>query len=157
MGQGDIRRFEIQTKRLQLNHVEFIQNIPEHSLVHLIRQADVFVIPNRHESLENSNTILNHCLQAHTPIVASDHPILADSLKRNAMIFPAGNTRALAQRIDQLLTNPETYAKLSAASQTTWQSLQLPVHWISLIDHWLQGTTTAQQWLQQYSLTASIY
>ncbi|MEM1252348.1 MAG: glycosyltransferase [Cyanobacteria bacterium P01_H01_bin.21] len=159
VGQGDIRRFEIQAKQLQLNHVEFIQNIPEHSLVHLIRQADVFVMPSRHESLENSNTILNHCFQAHTPIVTSDHPILADSLKHNvnAMIFPAGNTRALAQRIDQLLTNPKTYAQLSAASQTTWQSLQLPVHWISLIDHWLQRTTTDQQWLKQYSLKAPIY
>ena len=159
VGQGDIKRFKTQTKQLQLNHVEFIQNVPDHSLVHLIRQADIFVIPSRHESLENSNTILNYCLQAHTPIVASDHPMLAGSLNHNvnAMIFPAGNIRTLVQHIDCLLTNPKIYAKLSAASQTTWQSLQLPVHWISLIDYWLQGTKPAQQWLQQYTLAASIY
>ena len=159
VGRGDIRRFKIQAKRLQLPHVEFIQNVPDHSLVHLIRQADIFVIPSRRESLENSNTVLDDCLQAHTPIVVSDHPMFASSLNHNvnAMVFPAGNTRSLARRIDYLLTNPEVYARLSAASQKSWQSLQLPVHWISLIDHWLQDTKVAQQWLQQYALTNSIY
>lgn len=159
VGQGDIDRFQVQAKRLQLDNVEFIESIPEHNLVHLIRQADIFVMPSRHESPENSSTILNTCLQAHTPIVASDHPMFAGSLRHdvNAITFPAGNSRALAQRIDHLLNHPETYARLSATSQKNWQSLQLPVHWISLLEQWLQGTHTSYQWLQTYVLTAYHY
>ncbi|NEZ67560.1 glycosyltransferase [Leptolyngbyaceae cyanobacterium CCMR0082] len=159
VGQGNINRFKIQAKRLQLSHVEFIEDIPDHSLVHLIHQADIFVMPSRHESPENSNTILNHCLQAHTPIVASDHPMFTGSLKHNvnAMIFPAGNARAMSQRIDYLLNHPETYTKLSTTIQTTWQSLQLPVHWISLLEKWLKETSTTHQWFQQHSLTAPLY
>ncbi|ESA38873.1 group 1 glycosyl transferase [Leptolyngbya sp. Heron Island J] len=159
VGQGDINRFELQAKRLQLDNIKFIENVPDHNLVHLIRQADIFLMPSRHESPESSNAILNHCLQAHTPIVASDHPIFASSLthKVNAMIFPAGNARALSQGIDYLLNHPETYTRLSTALQTTWQSWQLPVHWISLLDNWLQATHSTHQWLQQHSLTAPLY
>ena len=156
VGQGDIERFESHAKRLQLAQIEFIETVPDHVLVHLIRQADIFVMPSRHESPEHSNTSLNRCLQSHTPIVASDHPMFAGSLSHgiNAMIFPAGNTRAMSQRISYLLGHPEVYAKLSKASQTTWQSLQLPVHWISLLENWLQETDTAQKWLKKHVLTA---
>lgn len=159
VGQGNMERFTIQARRLQLSHVEFIEKIPDHNLVHLIRQAHIFVMPSRHESPESSKAILNHCLQAHTPIVASDHPMFAGSLnhKVNAMIFPAGNAHALSQRIDYLLNHPEIYTKLSTALQTTWQSLQLPVHWISLLEHWLQENHTAHPWLQQHSLMAPLY
>ncbi|MEM8611530.1 MAG: glycosyltransferase [Cyanobacteria bacterium P01_H01_bin.105] len=159
VGQGDIQRFKQYAKRLQLNQIEFVENIPNHALVHLIRQADIFVMPSRHESLENANTILNYCLQAHTPIVASDHPMFAGSLSHgvNAMIFPAGNARAMSQCISYLLNHPETYVKLSAANQTAWQSLQLPVHWISLLDHWLQETDATRQWLQQHALKSPFY
>ncbi|NEQ54839.1 MAG: glycosyltransferase family 4 protein [Leptolyngbya sp. SIO3F4] len=160
VGQGDLKRFEIQAKRLLLeNNVEFIEHIPDHSLVHLIRQADVFVMPSRHESPENSNTILNNCLQAHTPIVASDHPMFSGSLSHgaSAMIFPAGNARALSQSIDYLLNHPDLYAKLSEATQSAWQSLQLPVHWISLLENWFQGTSASHNWLRQHTLTSSMY
>ncbi|MEM7793154.1 MAG: glycosyltransferase family 4 protein [Cyanobacteria bacterium P01_C01_bin.118] len=160
VGQGDINRFETQAKRLLLaDNVEIIQHIPDHNLVHLIRQADIFVLPSRHESPENSNTILNNCLQAHTPIVASDHPMFSGSLSHgiNAMIFPAGNARALAQSINYLLTHPDIYTKLSAATQSAWQSLQLPVHWISLLENWFQDTNAGRNWLRQHSLVASIY
>lgn len=159
VGQGDIKRFEIQAKRLLLDQVEFIENIPDHSLVYLIRQADIVVMPSRHESPENSNTILNHCLQSHTPIVASDHPMFAGSLSHgiNAIIFPAGNTRILSKSIAYLINNPEIYAKLSAASQSTWRALQLPVHWISLMEHWLLGTSIEHQWLRQHAMSTSLY
>ncbi|MGD1856602.1 MAG: glycosyltransferase family 4 protein [Leptolyngbyaceae cyanobacterium] len=159
VGEGDTQRFKTQAKRLQLDHIEFIEHVPEHSLVHLIRQADVFVMPSRHESPENSNTILNNCLQAHTPIIASDHPIFVGTLSHgvNALVFPAGNARALSHSIGYLVSHPDIYAKLSAATQSAWQSMQLPVHWISLLEQWLQGTTAAQNWLKQHTLPASIY
>ena len=159
VGQGDVQRFAIQAKRLQLNNIEFIEDAPDHSLVHLMRQADICVMPSRHESPENSNAILNTCLQAHTPIVASDHPMFRGSLNHgvNAIIFPAGNARVLSQSIDYLLRHPDTYHKLSSASQTTWQTLQLPVHWLSLLEHWLHGTSTDTEWIQKYALTAPLY
>ena len=159
VGQGDIARFIIQAKRLQINHVDFIEHVPDHNLVHLIRQADLCIMPSRHESIEHSNTILNTCLQANTPIIASDHPMFKGSLSHgvNAMIFPAGNARALSHSIDYLIHHPDIYYKLSVASQTAWQSVQLPVHWISLLEHWLQGYHNNYQWIQQYTLAAPFY
>lgn len=159
VGQGDIQRFTIQAKRLQLNQIEFIEHVPDHSLVHLIRQADLCIMPSRHESIEHSSATLNTCLQANTPIIASDHPMFKGSLSHgiNAMIFPAGNARALAHSIDYLLDQPDTYHKLSLACQSTWQAVQLPVHWLSLLEHWLEDGSNSHQWIQQYALTAIPY
>ncbi|MEO0868517.1 MAG: glycosyltransferase family 4 protein, partial [Cyanobacteria bacterium J06642_11] len=142
VGQGDISRFTIQAKRLQLEQqVAFIEQVPEHSLVHLIRRADLCIMPSRHESPEHSNAILNTCLQANTPIIASDHPMFQGSLSHgvNAMIFPAGNARTLSHSIDYLINHPDVYKKLSAASQTAWRSVQLPVNWLSFLEHWIQN------------------
>lgn len=159
VGQGDITRFTIQAKHLQIDNIEFIEHVPDHSLVHLIRQADLCIMPSRHESIEHSNKILNTCLQANTPIIASDHPMFQGSLSHgvNAMIFPAGNARALSHSVDYLINHPDIYYKLSAASQTAWQSVQLPVHWLSLLEHWLQDSGNNYQWIQQYALTAPFY
>ncbi|MEM6252507.1 MAG: glycosyltransferase family 4 protein [Cyanobacteria bacterium P01_D01_bin.156] len=157
IGKGDVSRFEAQAKRLQLDTAQFIERVPEHSLVYLIHQADLCVMPSRHESPEHSNTILNTCLQANTPIVASDHPMFRGSLSHgvNAMIYPAGSARALTHSIDYLMNHPDVYHKLSAASQTAWQSVQLPIHWISLLEHWFQDDS--RQWMQQYALTSPRY
>ena len=53
--------------------------------------------------------------------------------------------------------NRATKPTYTAANQTAWQSLQLPVHWISLLDHWLQETDATRQWLQQHALKSPFY
>ena len=76
-----------------------------------------------------------------TPIIASDHPLLQEHLCHgiNAMIFPAGNAKSMAHRIERIMAQPQLYAQLSEALETPLPSLQIPARWTDVIEHWLQS------------------
>lgn len=160
IGQGDTKRFQSQARRLQLaNQIEFVDDTLNNATLPLIRNADILVIPSRHEYPETTVELIYSGLSVHTPIVASDHPMFAGSLVHgvNAMIFPAGNARALAQRIERLIKQPRLYAKLSEATHRSHRTTVLPVTWASLIEHWLQQGSEDHRWLQNHTVASDKY
>jgi glycosyltransferase involved in cell wall biosynthesis len=80
-------------------------------------------------------------MAARTPIVASDHPHLSTHLEHgvNAMIFPAGNAKSMAHRIERVLSQPQLYAQISEALGTPLSALKVPARWPALIDYWLNS------------------
>jgi glycosyltransferase involved in cell wall biosynthesis len=80
-------------------------------------------------------------MAARTPIVASDHPHLSLHLVHgiNAMIFPAGNAKSMAHRIERLLSQPQLYAQISDALGVALSTLKVPARWPELIDYWLSS------------------
>jgi glycosyltransferase involved in cell wall biosynthesis len=86
--------------------------------------------------------VVDHALRARTPIVASDHPALTRSLhhRRNAMVFPAGDASGLAACVEEVLTDGELYARISAVAEHTLQGLRVPLEWAELIEAWLSDT-----------------
>jgi hypothetical protein len=73
------------------------------------------------------------------------------------VIFQAGNSVALAECIEKLVSDSELYSRLSAASSSTWEELRLPVKWAQPIDRWLDDSPESQQWLFEHRLAAGRY
>ena len=139
--------------------VEFLGLIPNNKVVHLMREADLVLVPSRHEYPEGLPITIYEALCSRTPLIASDHPMFKKSLKHglNAMIFPAGDAMALSDCIGQLILDPELYRRLSEASSEAWHQLQIPVKWAELINRWLDDLPENQHWLYEHRLSSGQY
>jgi glycosyltransferase involved in cell wall biosynthesis len=146
----------------QLNLTECISLIPEPSeeaLLEYVRKADVAVIPGDDRARLSSSALsqqaanrtartqgtesLNLAMAARTPIIASDHPHLSEHLVHgvNAMIFPAGNAKSMAHRIERILSQPQLYAQISEALGVSLSAMKVPARWSEIIDYWLNSKT----------------
>lgn len=139
--------------------IDFLGLVPHHKVVHLMRSADVVIIPSHHEYPEGLPMTIYEALCARTPIVASDHPMFRGRLRDgvSAVIFPAQTPLALADSIEKLLTHPDFYHHLSQGSSEAWQQLQIPVKFADFLHHWLFDSPTEKPWLANYRLTSGIY
>ncbi|HEY9859541.1 MAG TPA: glycosyltransferase [Candidatus Obscuribacterales bacterium] len=139
--------------------VDFLGLVPNNTVLPLMKEADVVLVPSRHEYPEGFPLAITHSLCARTPIIASDHPMFLDNLKDglSAMIFPAGNAGALSECIEKLLSNPELYWSLSVESKEAWERLQIPVKWAELINRWIDDSPENKQWLFEHRLSSGQY
>ena len=159
-GGGQIEEFIKKAKQLQIKEcVEFLGLVPNKAIVHLMRQADLVIIPSRHEYPEGFPMTIYEALCSRTPIIASDHPMFQNKLKDgiNAMIFPSANALALADCVEKLLSSPELYHHLSLESSQAWKQLQIPVKWADMIIRWLNNSPENQQWLFEHRLSSGYY
>jgi glycosyltransferase involved in cell wall biosynthesis len=159
-GQGKIEYFLQRCKQLNIEHcVDFLGLIPHSQVIELMRNSDAVLVPSWHEYPEGLPLTIYEAFCSRTPLIASDHPMFRGNLKHNvnAMIFPARNFLALAECIEQLLTNPQLYNKLSQNSSNAWKQLQIPVKWADLINRWLNDSSENQHWLFEHRLTSGLY
>jgi glycosyltransferase involved in cell wall biosynthesis len=159
-GQGDLESFKNQARDLQIEErVKFLGLVPNKTIVTLMREADLVLVPSRHEYPEGFPMTIYEALCSRTPIVVSDHPMFCDKLsdRINALIFPAGDREACASCIEQLLSSPPLYQKISLASYETWKSLQIPVEWSDLVNQWLFDSSEKSSWLFQHRLSSGKY
>lgn len=138
------------------NAVDFLGMLPNNEIEPRMREADVVLVPSRHEYTEGFPLTIHHALCSRTPIIASDHPMFREHLKHevNAVMFPAGNAAVLATRIEALLNDPKLYAALSQASHDTWYQMRLPVKCNDLINCWIVPSIENRQWLFEQRLSA---
>ena len=159
-GKGEEEYFAQRVEELQIkDSVEFLGMIPTPTLEPLMRESDVVLVTSRHEYPEGFPLTIEHALRNRTPIVASDHPMFKTYLKHgvNSLIFEAGNSLALAECIEKLISDSALYHNLSVASHSTWQELRLPVKWAELIDRWLDDSPESKQWLFEQRLASGAY
>jgi glycosyltransferase involved in cell wall biosynthesis len=159
-GGGDIEALTNKAKQLEIeNCVEFLGLVPNSKVVPLMREADIVLIPSRHDYPEGFPITIYEALCSRTPLIASDHPMFKDNLKNgiNAMIFPASNAIALSECIEKVLSEPELYQNLSTASSDAWKRLQIPVKWADMINRWLADSPENQQWLFEHRLASGHY
>ena len=159
-GQGKTEYFINKAKLLQIEDcIEFLGLVPNNAVVHLMKKADLVLIPSRHEYPEGFPMTIYEALCSRTPIIASDHPMFQNNLKQgiNAMIFPASNSIALSECIEKLLSDSALYESLSVASFDAWKQLQIPVKWADMIKHWLDDLPENQQWLFEHRLSSGHY
>jgi hypothetical protein len=152
--------YQRQVAQLEIkDRVEFLGLIANQTVEPLMRDADVVLIPSRHNYPEGFPLTIHHALRSRTPIVASDHPMFKNKLEHgvSAMIFPAGNAVALADQIAVLLADAQLYAQLSEASYETWSRLRLPVKWGDVLEKWLHESPENRQWLYDHRLTSGLY
>ena len=106
-------------------HVSFRGFVTHAEKVALMQRAAVLIYTSPKEGWGLSVVEANAC---GTPVVASDAPGLRESVKNGetGFLVPHGDVSALAQRIDQLLSDPELYAAfrrngLAWARSFTWE------------------------------------
>jgi glycosyltransferase involved in cell wall biosynthesis len=160
VGQGDIAYFQRLAHQLGISaNVNFLGKIANQDVLKLMRQADAVLVPSWHEYPEGFPLTIYESLCVRTPIVASDHPMFRGILqnRQSAMIFPAKQPLAFSQQIEALMQDSHLYADLSMHAYSTWQQLQLPVHWAELIQRWLRPCPENQSWLSTYCLTSDHY
>jgi len=160
VGLGETEYFINQAKQLQIEDcVEFMGLLPNKTIVPLMREADIVLVPSRHEYPEGFPLTIYEGLCSRTPIIASDHPMFKNNLKdgSNAMIFPAGNASALSACVEKLLSDPALYHSLSLASLDAWKRLQIPVKWAELINRWVYDSQENRQWLFDHRLDSGRY
>lgn len=156
-GKGDLEQFMQRAHQLGIaEQVEFLGIVPHKSVIHLLREADLAIVPSRYEYPEGFPMTIYETLCTRTPIIASDHPMFRNILKhgQNALVFPAGNVEDLAICIQNVLANPALYEKISLAAADTWSHLQIPVKWANLVNTWLFNPPENQQWLSENSLSS---
>ncbi|PSB14667.1 glycosyl transferase family 1 [filamentous cyanobacterium Phorm 46] len=162
-GKGKVEEEEFFAKRVEelqiKDSVEFLGMIATSTLEDKMRDSDVVLVTSRHEYPEGFPLTIQHALRTRTPIVASDHPMFKTHLKHgvNSMIFEAGNSVALAECLEKLISDSALYHNISVASHSTWYELRLSVKWAELIDRWLDDTPESKQWLFEQRLASEYY
>lgn len=159
-GKGDTEALQAKMRQLQIEEcVEFLGMVKNSDVIGLMRDADLVMVPSRHEYPEGFPMTIYESLCSRTPVVASDHPMFVRQLRheQNAMIFPAGEAAACALQIETILTHPALYEKISYATQVTWKNLQVPVKWGDMLTSWLQNSPQDQEWLFRHRLSSGRY
>jgi glycosyltransferase involved in cell wall biosynthesis len=160
IGGGEIDHFKQVSKSLKIDHrVEFLGLLPHERVQKYMRAVDLIVVPSRHEYAEGLPMTIYESLCSRTPLVASDHPMFRQNLTHEveSLIFPAGDSKALAGNIHRVLNDTQLYERLSRASADSWKRLQLPVKWEEAIVRWLFDPPARESWLYRHRLSSGIY
>ncbi|MEP7101903.1 MAG: glycosyltransferase [Burkholderiales bacterium] len=156
-GKGDTAAYAALATELQIaDQVSYLGLVKHSAVIPLMRDADLVIVPSRHEYPEGFPMTIYEALSSRTPIVASDHPMYGRHLgeTKAAFIYPAGDHQALAAAIETLMAEPARYAALSNASAASWDRLQLPVTWGKLMTDWLLPLPEQRSALSKYALAA---
>jgi glycosyltransferase involved in cell wall biosynthesis len=180
---NELELFQVQAQQLDIaDAVSFLAAAAPEQIIELMRVADLVIIPHLPAAAPVSTVTTTSAeapftqaiadevplsvylaMAARTPIVASDHPSFSDHLFHgvNAMIFPAGNAKSMAHRIERIMGQPQLYAQLSEAATITLKTLKIPAHWAELIERWIGSQTPAGadnlQWLCNCAFSSGRY
>ncbi|MGB7084704.1 MAG: glycosyltransferase [Phormidesmis sp.] len=171
-----LKSFQKQAQQLGIaEDVSFSSALSDERLIEQMRDADLVIIPSLNHDVSTHDlptddrptcalpleppSSLYMAMAARTPIIASDHPHFREHLSHgvNAMIFPAGNARSLAHRIERIMGQPQLYTQLSEASETALNTIKVPARWSELIERWLEASGENAQWLCNCAFSSGRY
>ncbi len=114
-----INEIRTRTRAERLNNVQFAGFVPPHNVALYQAAADVLVLPNTQDSAISPYTSplkMFEYMAAKRPIVASDLPVLQEVLchGKNALLFPAGDSSALAKAVRRVLSEDLMAEELAA-------------------------------------------
>jgi glycosyltransferase involved in cell wall biosynthesis len=117
----------------------FLGRVGNDEVFRRMAQATFVCVPTRHEFPEGFPLTLTEALTAHTPIVASDHPVFTRVLRdgEGLRYFPAGDGAALARVLASLAGDLAGYDDLSRRTAIAFAKLQCPVRFHEVIRAWL--------------------
>lgn len=155
VGKGDQERLRSMIDRVGLGDHVVLEGVrPNREVFAMMRDADIVVVPSRHDYPEGMPLTIYEALASRTPLLISDHPMFVENIRdgQDGMTFPAGNEKQLAEAARRLLTDGYLYERLSRNTLPAWERLQLPVTWMELLDRWLDDSEQNRAWLARHSL-----
>ncbi len=119
--------------------IRFLGRVGNDEVFRQMASATFVCVPRRHAFPEGFPLTLTEALTAHTPILASDHPVFTRVLKdgEGLRYFPAGNAAALASLISQLSAEPASYELLSRRTTEAFEKLQCSIRFHEIVAAWL--------------------
>jgi glycosyltransferase involved in cell wall biosynthesis len=157
VGDGEIERFARHARRRGISEsVRFEGRRPHRYGIEALRAADVSLVPSRRDYTEGCPFTIYEAMATHTPLICSDHPAFCDQVGngRSTIVVPEMSPRDLADAVEQVLTDPERYARMSRATEATWSSPRRCAPYRELIHHWLSAAPADQRWLAEHSLAS---
>lgn len=81
-------------------------------ITELLQSADIAILSSYYEGLSLSSI---ECMASGKPFIASDVPGLRDIVRGAGLLFPAGNEKILAEKINSLIVDKDFYDKTAKA------------------------------------------
>jgi phosphatidylinositol alpha-mannosyltransferase len=115
-GPGDVEEVSEEIPPQLRDHVRLLGLVSEADKPRVYASGDVYVAPNTHG--ESFGIVLIEAMATGTPVVASDLPAFRRVLDDGeaGLLFPVGDTGALAEAVGSLLLDPERRRHLAAAA-----------------------------------------
>lgn len=158
-GKGNIDTFQTMAEQMQIaSQIRFLGQVPLEQIGELMRSSDVVVVPSRHEYAEGLPNVIYEALASRTPLVCSDHPAFAPRLphQKAAMHFTAGDSASLADTLEEVLSTPALYLKLSEHSATALANLYIGIERLELIDLFINDPTLSSGWHRRIPTLESV-
>lgn len=135
------------------DHVLLKGLLPNSEVLVAMRNADIVLIPSRHEYPEGIPKTIGEALRSKTPIIASDHPMFSSKLKSgsNCLTFPSADVKGLVASIHKLINNSDLYHHLSESKDTGAANHQF-IEWGSMLEAFVMGSLDSQALLKSHSV-----
>ena len=118
--------------------VRFAGRLPNDEVFEAMRRATLICVPSRHEFQEGMPLTLTEALASRTPIIASDHPVIARAFVdgEGLRFFRGADPAALAAVVREVLDDPAAYRHLSATTAEALDRVNCPTTFGDLIAEW---------------------
>jgi glycosyltransferase involved in cell wall biosynthesis len=105
--------------------------------------SDLVVVPSRKEFAEGMPLTLTEALASRTPVIASDHPVIAGAFRdgEGVRIFRAADPQSMADAAQSTLADPEGYARLSHTTLDAFGRVECHTLFGELLNHWWARTS----------------
>lgn len=121
VGAGEsLLELRAQVERLGLSQrVEFRGPIPAETIPDLLAELDVVVVPSRTRPnwKEQFGRVIIESMACQTPVIGSDSGEIQHVISNPALVFPEGDSQALAERIQMLIDDPARTHELGLAGR----------------------------------------
>ncbi len=135
VGAGDsLSALKHQAQRLGLSgRVEFRGPVPTETIPELLAELDVVVVPSRTRPnwKEQFGRVIIESMACEVPVIGSDSGEIQHVIGNPDLVFPEGDSRELAERIQSLIDDPARTRQLGLSGRQR------------VLDHYTQGQIAA--------------
>lgn len=138
-------------------HVQFLGRIPNSDVSRLMREHSAVVVPSRLSYPEGLPLVIYEGLCSRSPVLLSRHPMFVEAFGASpgVCMFEPSSPESLAQKVEELRTDPQAYRALSQESPLAWKKIQVPLTWGEVVTAWLDGSDESIARLKAHALAAS--
>ena len=154
-GAGDIAVWKAETERLGIaDRVRFLGKLANDEVRQRMREADIVLVPSRHDYAEGLPNTLCEGLAARSVLVASDHPAFASRLRpdEDSIVFRAADPKDMADQITRVAADPVLQVRLSRNAAAAHDALHIGINRFLLTDLFFEDPRNKTGWVSRHSL-----